>query len=104
MTSLSFYPYDDGAIEYAAPQTLERHAGSIDLAMKLGYQPPKSGPVRGVLLATEQSGSDTITVPIEIAAPLAAGAPGALAAAAAAALRACQAGGRAARIRPLCPC
>jgi thiol:disulfide interchange protein DsbD len=81
VTSLSFYPYEDGAIEYAAPQTLERHAGSIDLAMKLGYQPPKSGSVRGVLLATE--GGENITVPIEISAPLAAVAPGALGAAAA---------------------
>jgi thiol:disulfide interchange protein/DsbC/DsbD-like thiol-disulfide interchange protein len=81
VTSLSFYPYDDGAIEYAAPQTLQRHGGSIDLAMKLGYQPPKSGSVRGVLLATE--GGENITVPIEVSAPLAAGAPGALAAAAA---------------------
>jgi thiol:disulfide interchange protein DsbD len=82
VTSLSFYPYDDGTIEYAAPQTMEHHAGSIDLAMKLGYQPPKSGSVRGVLLATEHSGADTISVPIEISAPLAAVAPGALGAAA----------------------
>jgi thiol:disulfide interchange protein/DsbC/DsbD-like thiol-disulfide interchange protein len=81
VTALSFYPYEDGAIEYAAPQTLERHAGSIDLAMKLGYQPPKSGSVRGVLLATE--GGENITVPIEVSAPLAAGASGALGAAAA---------------------
>jgi thiol:disulfide interchange protein/DsbC/DsbD-like thiol-disulfide interchange protein len=80
VTTLSFYPYEDGAIEYAAPQTLERHAGSIDLAMKLGYQPPKSGSVRGVLLATESG--ENITVPIEVSAPLAAGAPGALGAAA----------------------
>ena len=83
VTSLSFYPYDDGVIEYAAPQTLERHEGLIDLAMKLGYEPPKSGSVRGVLLATEQSRGDTITVPIEVSAPLAAGAPAGLAAQAA---------------------
>jgi thiol:disulfide interchange protein DsbD len=83
VTSLSFYPYEDGAIEYAAPQTLERHAGSVVLAMKLGYEPPKSGSLRGVLLATEQSGSGTISVPIEISAPLAAGAAGALGAGAA---------------------
>jgi len=79
VTSLAFYPYDDGIIEYAAPQTLERHAGLIDLAMKLGYAPPKSGSVRGVLLTTEQSGGDPVTVPIEVAAPLAAGAPAVLA-------------------------
>jgi thiol:disulfide interchange protein/DsbC/DsbD-like thiol-disulfide interchange protein len=82
VTSLSFYPYDDGTIEYAAPQTMEHHAGSIDLAMKLGYQPPKSGSVRGVLLATERSGAETISVPIEVSARLAAVAPGALGAAA----------------------
>jgi thiol:disulfide interchange protein DsbD len=72
--SLAFYPYDDGVIEYAAPQTLIRKDASTELSMKLGYQPPKSGQVRGVLIATEQSGSDTIGVPVEIAAPLAPGA------------------------------
>ena len=77
--SLAFYPYDDGIIEYAAPQTLTRKDGAIQLSMKLGYQPPKSGPVRGVLVAAEQSGNDSISVPIEIAAALA---PGAAAAAA----------------------
>jgi thiol:disulfide interchange protein DsbD len=66
--SLAFYPYDDGGIEYAAPQTLSRSANAVELAMKLGYQPPKEGPIRGVLLATEQSGNDTVTVPMEIAA------------------------------------
>jgi thiol:disulfide interchange protein/DsbC/DsbD-like thiol-disulfide interchange protein len=66
--SLAFYPYDDGGIEYAAPQTLSRTADGVELAMKLGYQPPKAGPIRGVLLATEQSGSDTVAVPMEIAA------------------------------------
>jgi thiol:disulfide interchange protein/DsbC/DsbD-like thiol-disulfide interchange protein len=66
--SLAFYPYDDGGIEYAAPQTLSRSAHAVELAMKLGYQPPKEGPIRGVLLATEQSGNDTVTVPMEIAA------------------------------------
>jgi thiol:disulfide interchange protein/DsbC/DsbD-like thiol-disulfide interchange protein len=63
--SLEFYPYDEGGIEYAAPQTLRRHPDSIDLAMKVGYQPPQAGTIRGVLLATEQGGA---TVPIEIAA------------------------------------
>ena len=66
--SLAFYPYDDGGIEYAAPQTLSRSANAVELAIKLGYQPPKPGPIRGVLLATEQSGNDTVTVPMEIAA------------------------------------
>ncbi|MGD0503923.1 MAG: protein-disulfide reductase DsbD domain-containing protein [Steroidobacteraceae bacterium] len=76
--SLAFYPYEDGVIEYAAPQTLIRKDASIELSMKLGYQPPKAGEVRGVLIATEESGGDTIGVPIEIGAALA---PGAAAAA-----------------------
>ncbi len=66
--SLAFFPYDEGGIEYAAPQTLTRNQDAVELAMKVGYQPPKPGIVRGVLLATEQSGNDTVTVPMEIAA------------------------------------
>jgi thiol:disulfide interchange protein len=66
--SLAFFPYDDGGIEYAAPQTLSRGENAVELDMKLGYQPPKGGTIRGVLLATELSGSDTVTVPMEIAA------------------------------------
>jgi thiol:disulfide interchange protein/DsbC/DsbD-like thiol-disulfide interchange protein len=68
--SLAFFPYDEGGIEYAAPQTLARNQDAVELAMKLGYQPPKAGSVRGVLLATEQSGNDTVTVPMEITANL----------------------------------
>jgi thiol:disulfide interchange protein DsbD len=88
--SLAFYPFDDGLIEYAAPQTLSRRDGAVDLAVKLGYQPPHSGNVRGLLIATEeggapgQSGAEDIEVPIEIAAPLS-GAPAQASAPAAAA-------------------
>jgi thiol:disulfide interchange protein/DsbC/DsbD-like thiol-disulfide interchange protein len=74
--SLAFFPYDEGGIEYAAPQTLIRNKDEVALTMKLGDQPPKKGPVRGVLLATEQSGNDTVTVPMEIAADFVA--PGAI--------------------------
>jgi thiol:disulfide interchange protein len=66
--SLAFFPYDDGGIEYAAAQTLTRRKDAVELSMKVGYQPPKTGIVRGVLQATEQNGNDTVTVPIEIAA------------------------------------
>jgi thiol:disulfide interchange protein DsbD len=66
--SLAFFPYDEGGIEYAAPQTLTRKPDAVELAMKVGYQPPRGGMVRGVLLATEQSGNDLVTVPMEIAA------------------------------------
>jgi thiol:disulfide interchange protein/DsbC/DsbD-like thiol-disulfide interchange protein len=68
--SLAFFPYDEGGIEYAAPQTLRRAKDAVELAMKLGDQPPQAGTVRGVLLATEQSGSDVNVVPLEIAAKL----------------------------------
>jgi thiol:disulfide interchange protein DsbD len=66
--SLAFFPYGDGGIEYAAPQILSRHGDAVELSMKLGYQPPRAGMIRGVLLATERSGNDTVTVPMEIAA------------------------------------
>jgi len=78
---LAFFPYDDGAIEYAAPQTLTRKPDELDLAVKLGYQLPPS-PIRGLLLATEQSGSESVAVPLQIAAALPAGAAAAAAAAA----------------------
>jgi thiol:disulfide interchange protein/DsbC/DsbD-like thiol-disulfide interchange protein len=64
--TLAFFPYEEGSIEYAAPQTLTRRDGTISLAMKIGYQPPRSGPIRGVLLATERSGNQAIPVPLEI--------------------------------------
>jgi thiol:disulfide interchange protein DsbD len=73
--SLAFYPFDDGVIEYAAPQTLTRRDGTVSLAVKLGYQPPRSD-VRGILIATEEggapgrSGAADSPVPIEIAAAL----------------------------------
>ena len=66
--SLAFFPYDEGSIEYAAPQTLSRTQDAVELSMKIGYQPPKA--VAGVLVATERSGNDTVNVPIEIAANL----------------------------------
>src|SRR5260370_9489528 len=68
--SLAFFPYDEGGIEYAAPQTLTRNQDAVVLAMKVGYQPPKAGLVRGVLLPAPQSGHESGTVPLEIAASL----------------------------------
>ncbi len=72
--SLAFFPYDEGSIEYAAPQILTRGRNGMELAMQLGDSPPKAGLIRGVLVATEQSGGDTVTVPMEIAADFSAGA------------------------------
>ncbi len=66
--SLAYFPYDEGSIEYAAPQNLTRSKDALQLSMKVGYQPPQPGTVRGVLVATEQNGNDTTAVPIEIAA------------------------------------
>jgi thiol:disulfide interchange protein len=75
ITSLAFFPYDEGGIEYATPQTLTRTKDAVDLAMKVGYQPPKAGAIRGVLVVTEQNGTQTDTVPIEIAADFSAKPP-----------------------------
>jgi thiol:disulfide interchange protein/DsbC/DsbD-like thiol-disulfide interchange protein len=66
--SLSFFPYAEGGIEYATPQKLARTRDGVELSMKVGYQPPKAGAIRGVLIATEQNGTQSDTVPIEIAA------------------------------------
>ena len=66
--SLAFFPYDEGGIEYSAPQTLTRSDDALQLSMKVGYQPPQPGTIRGVLVATELNGNDTMSVPIEIAA------------------------------------
>jgi thiol:disulfide interchange protein DsbD len=74
--ALAFFPYDDGGIEYAAPQVLSRNSGTLQLSMKVGYQPPKTGPIRGVLMATEQSGGEATSVPIEIAADFSGAAAG----------------------------
>jgi thiol:disulfide interchange protein len=66
--SLAFFPYDEGGIEYAAPQTMTRTRDGVELSMKIGYQPPKAGAIRGVLVATEQNGAESQSVPMEIAA------------------------------------
>jgi thiol:disulfide interchange protein len=72
--SLAYFPYDEGSIEYAAPQTLTRSGDAVQLSMKVGYQPPQPGTLRGVLVATEQNGNDTTAVPVEIAADFTGGA------------------------------
>jgi thiol:disulfide interchange protein DsbD len=77
--SLTFFPYDEGGIEYAAPQKLLRGQNAVELSMKLGDRPPKAGIVRGVLLATEQNGGETVTVPLEVAADFAHGGSGKIA-------------------------
>jgi thiol:disulfide interchange protein/DsbC/DsbD-like thiol-disulfide interchange protein len=66
--SLAFFPYDEGSIEYSTAQVLTRSPDAVELSMKIGYQPPKAGLIRGVLIATEQNGTQSDTLPIEIAA------------------------------------
>jgi thiol:disulfide interchange protein/DsbC/DsbD-like thiol-disulfide interchange protein len=68
--SLAFFPYEEGGIEYAAPQTLNRIQDGLEIAMKIGDRPPGQGAIHGVLLATEQLGNDVSIVPMEIAAHL----------------------------------
>ncbi len=68
--NLSFFPFAEGGIEYAAPQRMTRSDGTLQLSMKLGYQPPKSGPVEGVLVLKQGSGATELTVPMSISAPL----------------------------------
>jgi thiol:disulfide interchange protein DsbD len=79
--TLTFYPFAEGGIEYAAAQKLTRAGGAVELAMTLGYQPPKSGPVEGLLVATEDSGAQTLTLPMNISAELVGGGAAAPAAA-----------------------
>jgi thiol:disulfide interchange protein len=66
--SLAFFPYDEGGIEYATPQKLTRTKDAVELSMKVGYKPPKAGAIRGVLVVSQQNGTQSDTVPIEIAA------------------------------------
>ncbi|HMA00334.1 MAG TPA: thioredoxin family protein [Steroidobacteraceae bacterium] len=68
ITSLAFFPYDENSIEYGAPQTMTRSKDAVELSMKTGDRPTATGTVRGVLLATEESGGGPAVVPIEIAA------------------------------------
>ena len=67
---LSFFPFAEGGIEYAAPQRMTREDGTLQLSMKLGYQPPKSGPIEGVLVLKQGSGASELAVPMSISAPL----------------------------------
>ena len=73
VTNLSFAPYDDGVIDYSAPQVMTRAGRDVDLSMKQGDEPPKGGSIAGVLFVTTGHGAARLTVPLEIraVAPLA---------------------------------
>ncbi len=68
--SLSFFPFAEGGIEYAAAQRMSRVDGAVQLSMKLGYAPPKNGPIEGVLVLKQGSGAQELNVPVTISAPL----------------------------------
>ncbi len=68
--ALTFYPYDDFGIEYAAPQTFRQAQDSVELVLKIADGATHAAEIRGVLLATVQNGGGSDTVPIEIAAAL----------------------------------
>lgn len=68
--SMSFFPFAEGGIEYAAPQRMTKADGGLRLSMKLGYQPPTSGPIDGVLVLKQGSGATELMVPMNISAPL----------------------------------
>jgi thiol:disulfide interchange protein DsbD len=72
ISSLEFYPYDDGTIDYAAPQKLGKVAAGLELAIKAGDSPGADGSVRGLLVAHEQDGTTDVPLPMEFTATLAA--------------------------------
>ena len=72
--TLTFYPFAEGIIKYAEPQTRTRAGTALHLAMSLDYAPPKSGPLEGLLLVTEDSGGQTLTIPMSLSAELTGGA------------------------------
>ena len=69
ITSLTFFPYDEGGIDYASPQILARTQAGIELAMKAGNRSQSLDAIRGVLIATEDNGGQMTTVAFEIRAP-----------------------------------
>jgi thiol:disulfide interchange protein DsbD len=67
---VSFFPFAEGSIEYAAPQRMVRDGQSLKLTLKVGYAPPKNGPVEGVVVLTQGKGTGSARVPLAISAPL----------------------------------
>ena len=74
--SLQFVPYEDGMIEYAAPQRVRREGGTIEISMQPGFQ-PHSGPLRGLVIATQAGGGATPTRVALAIAPVVRGSGGA---------------------------
>ena len=74
---VNFFPFTADSIEYGAPQRLTRDGRHAQLWMKLGYAPPKQGPVEGVLVLDGGSGAQGHSLALNIAAPLTASNPAA---------------------------
>jgi DsbC/DsbD-like thiol-disulfide interchange protein len=68
ITSLTFFPYDEGVIDYAAQQTMTRDSDVMELSIRSGHRVARMNFIRGVLLATQSSHRGAIAVPIEISA------------------------------------
>jgi len=51
--SMTFFPYTEGLIDYASPQTLSRPADGLELTIRMGHLPPKPDGIRGVLVSME---------------------------------------------------
>ena len=54
--ALQFLPYEDGMIDYSAPQQVRRDGGVIEISMQPGFQ-PHAGPLRGLVIASVPDGA-----------------------------------------------
>lgn len=68
ITALTFFPYDEGVADYAAPQTLARTADGLELTVTTPPGPPRTlQRIRGVLIATQREGAQSVReVPYEV--------------------------------------
>jgi DsbC/DsbD-like thiol-disulfide interchange protein len=70
ITSLAFFPYDEGVIDYAGQQTMSRNDDGTRLTIKAGFRAAQMSTISGVLMVLASSDGTTIALPIEISAPL----------------------------------
>jgi DsbC/DsbD-like thiol-disulfide interchange protein len=68
ITSLAFFPYDEGVIDYAAQQTMSRNGDVTTLTIKAGFRATKISAISGVLRAVASGDGTTIALPVEISA------------------------------------
>jgi DsbC/DsbD-like thiol-disulfide interchange protein len=70
ITAMTFFPYDEGVVDYAAPQILAHTADGLELTLVPGPQVRKARSVRGVLMTMQQRGAQSVGVPYEVSAGL----------------------------------